>query len=252
LPVINHGACRTVINEIWLAAGFLTIIPVGGDSANASEVAASFGWFPLIGFILGAILASADYMLAFFIASAVRSTLLVLALTAITGAVHLDGLADTADALSAGRDRVRALQILRDSRIGTFGAAAVFFVLALKIAVLASAAHSRTIALYLAPGVARWAMVAVPYKLTYLREQGAGSALLGVQAERNLHIASIITLLALLLPGSILAIRGVVVAVILTWMFRMFYARWLGGITGDLIGAVGEIVEAAALIALTC
>ena len=244
-------SCTLLITEIRLAAGFLTIIPVSGGSVNAAEVTASFGWFPLIGFILGAILASADYMLAFFIASAVRSTLLVLALTAITGAVHLDGLADTADALSAGRDRVRALQILRDSRIGTFGAAAVFFVLALKIAALASAVHSRTIALYLAPGVARWAMVAVPYRLTYLREQGAGSALLGVQAERNLRVASTITLLALLLPRSILAIRGVVVAVILTWMFRMFYARWLGGVTGDLIGAAGEIVEAAALIALT-
>ncbi|MBV8359548.1 MAG: adenosylcobinamide-GDP ribazoletransferase, partial [Deltaproteobacteria bacterium] len=125
MPVISLGTCRSVINEIWLAAGFLTIIPIGGDSASASEVTASFGWFPLIGFILGAILASADYMLAFFIASAVRSTLLILVLTAITGAIHLDGLADTADALSAGRDRVRALQILRDSRIGTFGAVAV-------------------------------------------------------------------------------------------------------------------------------
>ena len=250
--MISLGTCRSVINEIWLAAGFLTIIPIGGDSASASEVTASFGWFPLIGFILGAILASADYMLAFFIASAVRSTLLILVLTAITGAIHLDGLADTADALSAGRDRVRALQILRDSRIGTFGAAAVFFVLALKVSALTSAAHSRTIALYLAPGLARWAMVAVPYRLTYLREQGAGSALLGVQADRNFRVASIITSLALLLPGSILVIRGVIIAIILTWMFRMFYTRWLGGVTGDLIGAAGEIVEAAALIALTC
>jgi len=245
-------SCALLITEIRLAAGFLTIIPVGGESATAAEVAASLGWFPLIGFILGAALTIADYMLASFIASAVRSTLLVLVLTAITGAVHLDGLADTADALSAGHDRARALEILRDSRIGTFGAAAVFFVLALKVAALASAAHSRSIALYLAPGIARWAMVAVPYRLTYLREYGAGSALLGVQAPRNLRVASLITMLAVLLAGSILALRGVLVAVILVWMFRAFYTRWLGGITGDLIGAAGEIVETAALIALTC
>lgn len=241
-----------LITEIRLAASFLTIVPVGGESAADAEVAASLRWFPLIGFIVGAVLAIADYMLAFFIASMVRSTLLVLALTAITGAVHLDGLADTADALAAGHDRVRALEILRDSRIGTFGAAAVFFVLALKVAALASAAHSRSIALYLAPGIARWAMVAVPYRLAYLREYGAGSALLGVQAERNLRVASIVTLLALLMARSILVIRGVVVAVILVWMFRVFYVRWLGGITGDLIGAAGEIVEAAAFIALAC
>ncbi|MBV8452300.1 MAG: adenosylcobinamide-GDP ribazoletransferase [Deltaproteobacteria bacterium] len=241
-----------LITEIRLAAGFLTIIPVGGESATAAEVAASFGWFPLIGFILGAILTIADYMIASFIASAVRSALLVLALTAITGAIHLDGLADTADALSAGRDRARALEILRDSRIGTFGAVAVFFVLALKVAALASAAHSRSGALYLAPGIARWAMVAVPYRLTYLREYGAGSALLGIQAQRNLRVASLVTLLAVLLAGSILTLRGILVAIILVWIFRAFYTRWLGGVTGDLIGAAGEIIETATLIALTC
>jgi adenosylcobinamide-GDP ribazoletransferase len=240
------------ITQIRLAASFLTIIPVGGNSATAAEVAGSFGWFPMIGFILGGLLAGADYVLAFFVANAVRSILLVLALTAITGAIHIDGLADTADALGAGRDRVKALGILRDSRIGTFGAAAVFFVLALKVASLAAASHSRQIALYLAPGIARWAMVAVPYKLAYLREGGAGSALLGDQAGRNLRVASIVTLLALLPAGFMLVIRGAVVAMILVWMVRVFYARWLGGVTGDLIGAAGEIVEAAVLVALTC
>jgi adenosylcobinamide-GDP ribazoletransferase len=257
-----------VINEIRLAAAFLTIIPVGRlqslfhptsyqtteeqveNSATADEVNGSFGWFPLIGFILGAILAGVDYLLAYFITTAVRSALIVLALAAITGAVHLDGLADTADALGAGRDRQRALTILRDSRIGTFGAVAVFFVLLLKVVALASTPHSRVVAVYAAPGMARWAMVAVPYQLAYLREQGAGSALLGVRAERNLWVASVVTLLAILPIGLSNLIRGLIVAVIMTLMFRTFYERWLGGITGDLIGAAGEIVEAATLIAL--
>jgi adenosylcobinamide-GDP ribazoletransferase len=250
--VIKPYVRRSVVTEIRLAASFLTVIPLGVDSATAAELAASLGWFPLIGFILGASLAGADYLLAFFVARAVRSTLIVLALTAVTGAVHLDGLADTADALGAGRDRVRALEILRDSRIGTFGAAAVFFVLALKVAALASATHSPPIALYLAPGIARWAMVAMSFRLTYLREQGAGSGLLGVQAERNLRVASIVTLFGLLLAGSLYVIKGAVVAIILVWLFRAFYLRWLGGITGDLIGGAGEVIETAMLIVLTC
>src|SRR5438132_707993 len=130
--------------EVGLAASFLTIIPVGGNSATSADLAASLGWFPLIGFAVGGALAFADYLLGFFLLNAVRATLVVLALTAISGAVHLDGLADTADALGAGRDRMRALEILRDSRIGTFGATAMFFALALKIAALASAAgHAR-------------------------------------------------------------------------------------------------------------
>jgi adenosylcobinamide-GDP ribazoletransferase len=245
------AACASLITEIRLACGFLTIIPVSVHSAETAEVTASFGWFPLIGFVLGALLAGTDDLLAFLVSNVVRATLLVLVLAALTGAVHLDGLADTADALGAGRDRLRALTILRDSRIGTFGAVAVFFVLTLKIAALASAAHSRPLALFLAPGIARWAMVAVPYKMNYLREDGAGSPLLSDQAKRNVRLASIVTLLAILPTGLVAAIRVIGVATFLIWVLRVFYERWLGGITGDLIGAAGEIVEAAALIALT-
>jgi adenosylcobinamide-GDP ribazoletransferase len=238
-------------NEVRLAASFLTIIPVGGNAATSADLVASLGWFPLIGFALGGALAFADYLLGFFILNAVRATLIVLALTAISGAVHLDGLADTADALGAGRDRMRALGILRDSRIGTFGATATFFALALKVAVLASTTgHAQIIALYLAPGMARWAMVAAPYKLTYLRESGAGSALLGVSDERNLRVATAIVLIAILPVTGIHALHGLIIALILVWALRAFYRRWLGGITGDLIGAAGELVESAVLIAV--
>ena len=242
----------SLLNEIRLAAGFLTVIPIGTRSGSVDELARSMGWFPLIGFTLGAVLAGTDYLLAFIFPSMLRSLLIVLALAGVTGAVHIDGLADTADALGAGCDRDRALEILRDSRIGTFGAAAIFFVLALKTAALTSAVHSRLVALYLSPGLARWAMVAVPYKIAYLRERGAGSALLGVHAEHNLRIACVVTLLACVLAGTAPAIRAIIVAAFLSWILRAFYVRWLGGVTGDLIGSAGEIVEAAVMIALTC
>ncbi len=245
------GGLSSAAIEIRLAASFLTIIPLTRNPASPDNVAGSFGWFPLIGFSLGLIVAGLHYLLAFFVSGAVRAALVILALTAITGAVHLDGLADTADALGAGRDRLRALAILRDSRIGTFGTLAVLFVVALKIAAVASTAHSPLPSLYIAPGLARWAMVAVPYKFDYLRDYGAGSAILGIQSDRNLRIASIVTILALLPAGVIPAIRGIFVAIVMTLIFRWFYARWLGGITGDLIGAAGEVVEAAAFVALT-
>jgi adenosylcobinamide-GDP ribazoletransferase len=239
------------LTEVRLAASFLTIIPVGRNPATATEVASSLGWFPLVGFVVGAVLVCADYLLA-FVAGPVRAIVLVLTLTVICGAVHLDGLADTADALGAGCERTRVLEILRDSRIGSFAAAAVFFVLALKIAALACASgHSRRVALYLAPGFARWAMVAVPYKMIYLRERGAGSPLLGPHDVRNLQLATIIALIGSLPTAPILALRGLIVTIILVWMSRTFYYRWLGGITGDLIGAAGEIVETAVLLALT-
>ena len=111
--------------------------------ASDETVAASFAWFPIVGFLIGVALVGEDWLLAHFFAQVIRSVLIVISLTVVTGAVHLDGLADTADALGAGRDRERALDILRDSRVGTFGASAIFFDLTLKILALSTlAGHS--------------------------------------------------------------------------------------------------------------
>ncbi len=148
------------LDDLRLALAFLTILPVGPRHRVPPEArAASFAWFPIAGFMIGAALAALDWLLGLMFGHAICSVLIVLSLTVLTGAVHLDGVADTADALGAGRDRERALRILRDSAIGSFGAIGLFFVLALKILALAAmGGHRRYAALYLAPGLAggRW------------------------------------------------------------------------------------------------
>jgi adenosylcobinamide-GDP ribazoletransferase len=239
--------------ELQLAFSFLTILPVI-DARPASEdtVAASFQWFPIVGFILGAALVGEDWLLAHVFAQVIRSVLIVLSLTAITGAVHLDGLADTADAFGAGRDRERALDILRDSRVGTFGASAVFFDLTLKILALSTLAGNRRVAaLLIAPMLARWAMLfIVATGLPYLRSSGAGTTLLGSESRKGGWPARIVTaftfLIAILVGGSI----ALAVAAVVVFAMRLFYGRWLGGVTGDLIGACGELVEIAVLVTM--
>jgi adenosylcobinamide-GDP ribazoletransferase len=243
----TRAVIASMTAQLRLATSFLTILPVGRFSSNASDLRGSFGWFPLIGFLLGATLVCMDCFLSLITGGAMRSTLLVLVIAVVTGGLHLDGLADTADALGAGYDRQRALTILHDSRIGAFGTAAVFFVLTIKIVALASATHSRLFALYLAPGIARWSMVAVSYNFDYLRIQGAGSQLLGVRGKRNLILATVITLVAILPVPASYAARGLASGLMITLACRIFYARWLGGVTGDLVGAAGEVVEAAVL-----
>ncbi len=241
------------LEELRLALAFLTILPVGPRRAVAREsVAESLAWFPLCGFMIGALLAVADSILGFMSGRPLRSALIVLSLTVLTGALHLDGLADTADALGAGRDRERALAIMRDSAIGSFGAIALFFVLALKVVALAGLVegHRRSAALYLAPGLARWAMVAVSRGLDYLRSEGAGSALLQAGAESSFAFASLTTLAAVLLAPSRRMLGACAAAAIVTLALRSFYRRWLGGVTGDLIGAAGEIVEAIVLVVM--
>jgi adenosylcobinamide-GDP ribazoletransferase len=246
-----HPLARRLI-QVRLAASFLTILPLGPTSAaTPDDQAAAFGWFPLIGFTLGLVLCAQDRILGPVFDPPLRSLLIVMTLALVTGALHLDGLADTADALGAGSDRTRALGILRDSRIGTFGTLALIFVIALKAAALAGAhGPRRYAAIYAAPGLSRWAMTGISYGLEYLRDQGAGTPLLKRGAARNLRVATLIAVIAMLPLLGRCAVRASLTAVVITLGLRWFYRRWLGGITGDLIGAAGEIVETAVLIAL--
>jgi adenosylcobinamide-GDP ribazoletransferase len=249
----QDGAARAgKITEIRLAAGFLTILPVLPRSGAAPEaLAASFGWFPLIGFALGAMLVADNFLLTPLFGDALAAILLVLTLTVLTGAVHLDALADTADALSAGSDRRRALEIMRDSRIGTFGAVAIVFFLALEMVALATMGEARrAAALWLAPGLARWAMLAVSWRVDYLRAEGAGTALLGSGDDRNLALASAIAAIGALPILSLRVVVAYLVAAALAVALRAAYRRWLGGVTGDLIGAAGELVAVAVLLVM--
>jgi adenosylcobinamide-GDP ribazoletransferase len=247
---IAPAAKRGFLTELPLAISFLTILPVI-DQRPASEetVAASFAWFPIVGFLAGLALVGEDWLLAHIFAQVIRSVLIVISLTVVTGAVHLDGLADTADALGAGRDRERALDILRDSRVGTFGASAIFFDLTLKILALSTlAGHRRYAALIVAPMLARWAMLPIARGLPYLRASGSGSTLLN---DKDLGMrAAIVTvftcLVAIVLGGAV----ATAVAIAIVFAMRFFYRRWLGGVTGDLIGACGELVEIAVLVTM--
>jgi adenosylcobinamide-GDP ribazoletransferase len=239
--------------QLQLAFSFLTILPViDARAASEDAVAASFQWFPIVGFLLGAALVGEDWLLSHIFAQVIRSVLVILSLTVITGAVHLDGLADTADAFGAGRDRERALDILRDSRVGTFGASAIFFDLTLKIFALSTLAGNRRVAaLLVAPMLARWAMLfIVATGLPYLRSSGAGSTLLGNGNRKGgwpARIVTVFTFLVAILFGGLIALA---IAAVIVFAMRAFYKRWLGGVTGDLIGACGELVEIAVLVTM--
>jgi adenosylcobinamide-GDP ribazoletransferase len=238
--------------QIRLAAAFLTILPVGpAEAASPADVAASFGWFPLVGFGIGIGLFIVDWMLSPIFGHAMRAVLIVLLLTVVTGGLHLDGVADTADALGARSDRNRALEILRDSHIGSFGTLALIFIISLKALAIAGAGGGhRHAAIYMAPGLGRWAMVAIASSLDYLRAEGAGAAMLSRDRRRNLKIATITAVVMLAPLVMFHALRACVIAAVATLAMRSFYRRWMGGVTGDLIGAAGEIVETAVLIAI--
>ncbi len=240
------------LTRLRLAASFLTILPIGPRTpASEDDLAASFGLFALVGFLIGGTLAIEDGILSFLFGTMIRSGLVVLTLVVLTGGLHLDALADTADALAAGGDRERALIILRDSSVGVFGVAAVLFWLGLQWTALAQLdGHARMVAIYMAPGVGRWAMVAVAAGLDYLRPAGAGSFLKPQWSGPNLRIASAIAVIAIIPAFSSQARAAAAAGIVVALAARWFYRRWLGGVTGDLIGAAGAIAEVAAMLAM--
>jgi adenosylcobinamide-GDP ribazoletransferase len=234
------------------ALSFLTRIPVGRRLAlDGEDVARGAILFPLVGAALGAfvglVVVGLDARLTALLAAGVAVVLEAL----LTGAIHLDALADSADGLGAD-GRQRALEIMREPTIGAFGAAALLLDLLLKIAALAAIADGPDAVLAVAAAFAlgRTAPLALGWALPYARpEGGSGSALTGRAGEisRALGVGLGVGLAvaALGLRGFALAGGAAVAAVVVGVVAR----RRLGGVTGDVLGAGTELATTLALIA---
>jgi adenosylcobinamide-GDP ribazoletransferase len=167
----------------------------------------------------------------------------------LTGAMHLDALADTADALGAPT-RERALEIMRDHAIGAFGATALIVVLVLDAALLGALGQSGDAALVgLAAGAAgRAAMLPPALALSYARpEEGQGRLLDGLKVETVAVAVALAVLLAV--PAGAPGLWGAVAAAFMATALGLFAWRRFRGVTGDVLGATGKLAESAALIA---
>lgn len=207
------------------------------------EVGRSAVFFPVIGLLLGMILALLDKASEPFVSSGLSAVVLVALLAALTRGLHLDGLGDTFDGLGAGGDRERMLRIMDDSHTGAFGVVTIVLVLFLKIHALESIDINRWRALIIAPILARWAMVLLGYR-SRAAKPGLGAIFLDRLGSRQLWIATIFTFIsaALLLRGMALVLMGWVA--FFTLASKIYFHRRLGGVTGDTFGAVGELSEA--------
>ena len=235
------------MRSLLAAFQFLTVLPVK-IALEKEDFERSPKWFPLVGLTLGALTALADGALAFLGFSGVlRSILTIGFLAALSGGLHLDGLADSADGFLSARPRERVLEIMRDSRIGTMGVLALVFVLAVKFAALAELDGTlRWKGLLFAPLAGRSVMLVTMAFIPYARPEGGLASLFlrGNTTRLAIWAGACLLLAALILFG----IRsGTVTAAFLFaaagLLFFWSYRR-IGGFTGDTLGAAGEIVEA--------
>ncbi|MBI1847242.1 MAG: adenosylcobinamide-GDP ribazoletransferase [Candidatus Rokubacteria bacterium] len=232
------------------ATRYLTIVPVPGAwSREAPALGEAAVWFPVVGLLLGGALALVDQVAIRLFPPLLAALLTVTAWKLLSGGLHLDGLADCLDGLP-GRDSEHRLRIMRDSRIGTFGAVGLILVLLLELAALTElVAAMRWRVLLVAPAVGR----AMPALLGRLfrpaRPDGAGARFAAGLRRR----AWIAPALALAVAAAALAAAGVaafLAAVGLSIVVGAFFARRLGGVTGDVMGAVVELSELAVLLVI--
>lgn len=232
------------------ALRFLTVIPVPGrESEGPVALGRAAGWFPVVGLMLGSALAVAALATDALFPPLVAAALLVTGWKVATGGIHLDGLADSLDGL-AGGDAARRLAIMRDSRIGVFGAAGLVLLCLLAVTALAALSPSlRLRALVLAPVIGRVApLLAGAWLAPATPGQGLGAAFAaGVSRWVGLvHVAA-----GGALAAGLLGIWGVAV-VAAAWgvalLAAAFVARRLGGLTGDVLGAVVEVAELGTLL----
>ena len=236
----------------FIALQFLTIIPLpfrlrceGGDLGKSMAV------FPLAGVTIGLLLAGGEYLLGMVFPRQVTDLLLIAILAAVTGALHLDGLADVCDGLAARGGRERFLAVMKDSRIGAVGVVGLVLGLMLKYcALLHVQTGIKRQALVVFPMVARFAQVQIAVGARSARTEGLGALFLASAGWPQVLVAFAITLTlaCLLLGGS--GAWLLVAACLFTWLMKGWFHRLLGGITGDVIGCVGELNEILCLLVL--
>lgn len=231
------------MKQLILALQFLTRLPVPRVAGDAAEFAASMRWFPVAGLAVGAVAAGA-----FSVGARVDPWLAALAgLIAwvwVTGALHLDGLADLADAKGAAHgDRARLFDVMADPHIGSFGVVAIMLQLAAKLVLLHLLPPSQWLALLLVPAVARIGPLVWTRWLPQLRD---GLAAQFADAVRPAHLVlwSLAWLAACYVAPPLLA------APLLIGGWWLWLRQSLGGVSGDCHGAGIELVETGLLLAL--
>ena len=225
------------------ALQFLTRLPIRRSTCPPGEAAA---YFPLVGAMIGVVAAGSHWLLSRAVAEPINALLTVLVMVLLSGALHEDGLADCADAFGGGRSPDKILAILKDSRIGAFGALALIFSIGLRWQAIAQTGSHGFEALAAAGALSRAAQVGLGW---VARPAGEGSGrLFALTLTTPRALAAIVLAMALAAPLGVIALPAVIGSAGLTLIARDYFERHLGGVNGDCCGALSQVVEGFVLL----
>ncbi len=244
-----------MLADLRRAFALLTILPLRDLTSSQRPFGRAMAFYPFVGAVIGGVLAGVTALLQWSDLAAqaplVAAAIVLGVWAALTGGLHLDGWADCCDALFVPVDRARRLEIMKDPRLGGFGAVGLVLLLLVKFAALAHVLQSdhRLLVLAAVPAVARWAAVVSAWSFSSARPGGMGDLFRAGLDVRTVVIATLFALAAIL-P---LLWRGAVVwaAAAVAFLAFAFLARQrLGGLTGDVYGGIIELGETTALVAI--
>lgn len=234
------------------AQQFLTRLPspalIGWDDAR---LARSAKWFPVVGLMLGCVVGATWWATAQVVPATIAAGIALGLLLLLTGGLHEDGLADCCDGLGGGSTRERALEIMRDSRIGTYGGLGLIVSVGLRWSALSAFTPWQGFAaLVIALAAGRAAMTMMLWSGVYARKEGAAASVAGGVTGREAVIAMAIAIFLGVAFGDMLGGVAVLVAFVLAQLWLMRLTAWLGGYTGDGLGAAEQIGQITVLIIL--
>ena len=239
------------LDEFFIGLQFLTRISIVKQTVWTEEnFGGSVKFFPMIGAVLGIVSSSiALIFLSLEIPQNLSAAILSILPIILTGGIHADGFMDTCDGILSGREKDRALEIMKDSRAGSMAVASFVCISILDFAMtldLQSHAHMLIVAFFSTPIISRAMMVAT----IYARPSGMGFAFAKYTTRKTIALA-IFQMIALTIPVAIFFPRGLLIAIIFsaifTWRFGIYSTQKLGGVTGDVYGFVTVMVESICL-----
>ncbi|OGB26874.1 MAG: adenosylcobinamide-GDP ribazoletransferase [Burkholderiales bacterium RIFCSPLOWO2_02_FULL_57_36] len=260
-PASRHRFADRCVHQLrlfFIALQFFTRLPIPRWVGFAPDwLQHASRYFPAVGIVVGAVTAGVYACSLYFWPQSIAVLLSTAAGIYLTGALHEDGFADTCDGFGGGFTPDRVLEIMKDSRIGAYGAIGIGLLIAVKCAVLISMpAWSVAAALMLAHPLSRLASAALIWRLSYVKAAGKAKPLAQHMSTMEFCIAAATVLLPLLVlrfagwlswPG--IAVGAIAAAMAALWLAR-FFIRRIGGYTGDCLGAVQQVSEVAFYLGL--
>jgi adenosylcobinamide-GDP ribazoletransferase len=244
------------IRQLWFdlltAVQFLTRLPVPSGPYEQDSLARAVKFFPIVGLMIGSGSLLLYRLLTPHLPLTIVAVLVVVYLVVITGCLHEDGLADSVDGFGGGWERERVLEIMRDSRIGTYGAASLALSLLVRVLLIASLPRVQVAGyLVVAPVLSRWTTLPLSFFLPAARErrenqfEGQGARIARLTTPGSLIIGS---LFAFVIAFGLLRIRAFIpslVSIGVTLLTALYYKHRIGGVTGDCFGATNQLTEIA-------